>query len=203
MITYWEHTEYILSTYWVHIKNRTDWVQDVECNCLMVNHTAGSLFSCQSGCNRWPHTFLNSLMIDTISTWLNIHNIFSGAQFESDSSHRGPTAQVQAVSKNVSIKPLFKSLQTSPSSPSTNPTTILLGDLSGPAGAISWISTYISWLIPPSSSQRVCPHLQRPPRPNPKKQKKKNQQQRWSQVEAAQWLSPTSLSPSQLQVWTS
>ena len=81
-------------------------------------------------------------MIDTISTWLNIHteelyNIFSGAQFESDSSHRGPTAQVQAASKNVSIKLLFKSLQTSPSSPSTNPTTILLGDLSGPAGTIS------------------------------------------------------------------
>ena len=70
----------------------------------MVNHTVGSLFSCQSGCNRWPHTFLNSLMIDTIPSWLNIHteelyNIFSGAQFESDSSHRGPTAQVQAASK--------------------------------------------------------------------------------------------------------
>ena len=72
LCTYWEHTEYILSTYWVHIKNRTDWVQDVECNCLMVNHTVGSLFSCQSGCNRWPHTFLNSLMIDTISSWLDI-----------------------------------------------------------------------------------------------------------------------------------
>ena len=43
-------------------------------------------------------------MIDTIPSWLNIHTeelykIFSGAQFEGDSSHRGPTAQVQAASK--------------------------------------------------------------------------------------------------------
>ena len=81
----------------------------------MVNHTVGSLFSCQSGCNRWPHTFLNSLMIDTIPSWLNIHTeelykIFSGAQFESDSSHRGSTAQVQAASRNVPIQPFFQIL---------------------------------------------------------------------------------------------
>ena len=170
----------------------------------MVNHTVGSLFSCQSGCNRWPHTFLNSLMIDTISTWLNIHteelyNIFSGAQFESDSSHRGPTAQVQAASKKI--------YQTFCSNPCRQVRAAL-----APTPPPSYLEIYPdqqvlfpeslhkSQLIPPSSSQRACPPLQRQPRPNLKKRKKKTQQQRCCQVEAPQWSSPTSLSPSQLQV---
>ena len=148
----------------------------------MVNRTVGSLFSCQSGCNRWPHTFLNSLMIDTIPSWLNIHkeelyNIFSGAQFESDSSHRGPTAQVQQLAKtylsNLCSNPCR---QVRAALAPTPPPSYL--EIYPDQQVLFPQSLHISELIPPSSSQRACPPLQRPPRPNLKKLKKKTQQQR-------------------------
>ena len=176
--------KYILITHYVHNVHgtlSTYCVQDVDCNCLMVNHTVASLFSCQSGCNRWPHTFLNSLMIDTIPTWLNIHteelyNIFSGAQFESDSSHRGPTAQVQPARKNVFFKPCSNPCRQVRAALAPTPPPSYL-EIYPDQQVLVPESLQISQLTPPSSSQLACPHLQRPPRPSPKKRKKKTQQQ--------------------------